>query len=112
MQAKPWLVVILVTSAVVTLVLALVSPQLAQAAGVVGTGTPASCDEAAFTARLGGGGNVSFNCGGLKSILIVNEKAITQSTTIDGGGQITLTGGLTTRLFHVSAGITLTLRNI
>ena len=40
------------------------------------------------------------------------RKPITRSTTIDGGGQITLTGGLATRLFRVSGGVTLTLRNI
>src|SRR5438093_8996026 len=112
MQAKPWLVVVLVTAVIVPIMLAVVSPQLAQAAGVVGNGSPASCDEAAFTGRLGGGGNVTFNCGGPKTIVVVNEKTITQSTTIDGAGQITLTGGLATRLFNVSSGITLTLRNI
>src|SRR5438093_9106788 len=113
MQAKPWLVVVLVTAVIVPIMLAVVSPQLAQAAGVVGNGSPASCDEAAFTARLGGGGNVTFNCGGPKTILVLSLKTITQSTTIDGAGQITLTGGLAgTRLFDVSSGITLTLRNI
>ncbi|TMC56118.1 MAG: hypothetical protein E6J26_07495 [Chloroflexi bacterium] len=39
-------------------------------------------------------------------------KSITQTTTVDGGGHITLTGGLATRLFNVSNGVTLTLRNI
>lgn len=112
MQAKPWLVVFLLTSLIVPLIWVVASPQLAQAAGVVGSGTPASCTEAAFTTRLGGGGNVTFNCGGAKTIVVVNQKMITQSTTIDGGGQITLTGGLVTRLFFVSNGVTLTLRNI
>ena len=112
MQDKTWLVIVLVTSVVVPIMLASISPQIEQAGGVVGSGTPASCDEAAFTARLGGGGSITFNCGGPKTILVVNEKPITQSTTIDGAGQITLTGGLVTRLFKVSAGVTLTLRNI
>src|SRR5947207_4312771 len=96
----------LIVVALLWSLLALVAPSLA--GGVVGP----PCDEAAFTARLGGGGNVTFNCGGPKTIVVVNLKTITQSTTIDGGGQITLTGGLNTRLFNVSSGVTLTLRNI
>ena len=35
----------------------------AHAAGVVGTGTPASCTDAALSAALVGGGAVTFNCG-------------------------------------------------
>ena len=35
----------------------------AQAAGVVGTGTPGSCTEAALDSALAGGGAVTFNCG-------------------------------------------------
>lgn len=86
----------------------------AHAGGVVGDGTPASCTEAALTTALGGGGMVTFNCGGPKTILVLSEKVITQNTSIDGGGVITITGGLATRLFSTvsGAGTALDIRNI
>jgi hypothetical protein len=94
------------------LVACLLPAALARAAGVVGDGTPASCTEAAFTAALLGGGTITFNCGGPKTILVLSEKNITQNTVIEGGGVITLTGGLTTRLFRVDAAGSLALSNI
>jgi predicted outer membrane repeat protein len=86
--------------------------RVASAAGVVGDGTPGSCTEAALTTALAGGGAVSFNCGGPKTILILSAKTIAQDTTISGGNAITLTGGLATRLFNVNSGATLVLRDI
>ncbi len=86
--------------------------QAAPDGGVVGDGTPGSCTEAALTAALAGGGTVTFNCGGPKTILVLSEKNITQNTVIDGGGVITLTGGLATRLFHVDAAASLVMSNI
>src|SRR5207249_385020 len=102
------LFVLTLTTAIVIGIFDALSPKEAQAGGVVGP----PCDEAAFTAALSGGGAVTFNCGASNTILIVHLKSITQTTTIDGGGHITLTGGLATRLFNVSSGVTLTLRNI
>ncbi len=84
----------------------------AHAAGVVGDGTPGSCTQAALDVALGGGGTVTFNCGGPATILMLSEMAIRQDTTIRGGEQITLTGGLTTRLFQVTAPAALTLSDI
>jgi hypothetical protein len=84
----------------------------AHAAGVVGDGTPNSCTEAALTTALAGGGTVTFNCGGPKTILVLGEKQITQNTVIDGSGVITITGGLTTRLFNVQASASLAMSNI
>jgi predicted outer membrane repeat protein len=81
-------------------------------AGVVGTGTAASCTEAALTSALAGGGTITFNCGGPAMIFVVSQKTITQPTTIDGGGVITLTGGLTSKLFQSMPGVRLDLRNI
>ena len=69
-------------------------------------------------ARLGAGrgGLVTFDCGpGPVTILLSSEKVIglAQSTTIDGGGKITLSGGGATRLFSVSgAGSSLSLKNL
>jgi hypothetical protein len=88
-----------------------------EAAGVVGTGTPQSCTEAAFVARLAGGGTVTFNCGGAPVVIpITSTRTLTASTTIDGTGQaITLDGGGTTRLFQTVFGfspLTITLRNL
>jgi hypothetical protein len=81
--------------------------------GVVGTGTPASCTEAALGAKLAGGGTITFNCGGSPiSITLTSMKSISTTTTIDGGGKITLSGGQAVRLFLVEVGAALTVKNI
>lgn len=90
----------------------LLTTKPAQGAGVVGTGTPGSCTEAAFNTALSGGGSVSFNCGGSHTITLTSQKTINSSTTINGGGQITLSGGDTTRLFNLQNGASLTLQAI
>jgi predicted outer membrane repeat protein len=86
----------------------------ALAAGVVGNGTPASCTEAAFTSALVGGGTVTFKCGGAHTLLLTSPKTISVDTTVEGGYNITLSGGGKTNLFQVTssgrlilAGITL-----
>ena len=79
-----------------------------QAGGVV----EPPCDEAALRAALSGGGSVTFNCGGPTFISLSSPLTITQATIVDGGGQITLHGGNSTRLFFVTAFVPLTLRNI
>ena len=84
----------------------------AGAAGVVGTGNPASCTEAALDAALAGGGFVNFNCGGAHTISITSEKTISVNTQINGSGLITLDGGGTTRVFVVNHGVSLSLSNI
>jgi hypothetical protein len=94
------------------LALLVLAPRPAVAAGVVGTGTPASCTEAALDAALAGGGTVTFDCGGVKTIVLSNQKTITATTTVDGGGLVTLSGGNATPLFRVNAGGTLTLDQI
>jgi len=100
------------TAAVAALALAL-APAAALAAGVVGSGTTASCTEAALDAALAGGGVVTFDCGAAPhTITVLAEKAIAADTEIDGGGLITLSGGGTTRILDVGDGIALTLRRI
>jgi predicted outer membrane repeat protein len=89
----------------------------AEGAGVVGSGTPASCTEAALNTALGGGGLVTFNCGGGPVVIpITSTKTLTSTTTIDGAGQsVTLDGGGATRLFRTTyqfASFTLTFRNL
>jgi hypothetical protein len=86
---------------------------------VVGNGTPGSCTEAEFNAKLAivqsppdYDGDLSFNCGGPATIIFTSQKVIdTQLIIIDGGGEITLSGGNTTRIFHVVSG-TLDLNDI
>ena len=88
-------------------------PSAAHAAGTVGTGTPASCTEAALDTALSGGGSVDFDCGAAPhTIVVTSPKIISDSTVIDGGGLITLSGGNTVRIFEVQAGFTLSLTDI
>src|SRR5437016_4123269 len=77
-------------------VLALFGARPALAAGVVGTGTPASCTETALNFALAGGGTVTFNCGAAaKTIPITSVKQISDNTTIDGGNKIILSASKT-----------------
>lgn len=85
---------------------------------IVGSGTPASCTEANFDTALAtvqgsGSGTITFNCGGATSIIFTAGKIITNAdVTINGGGNITLSGGNAIRPFYVDSNATLTLQNI
>jgi hypothetical protein len=80
---------------------------------VVGSGTPASCTEAALDAALAPGGLVTFDCGAAPvTITITSTKTIAQDTTIDGGGRITISGGNAVGVFVVNEGVTLELRRV
>jgi predicted outer membrane repeat protein len=65
-------------------------------AGVVGSGTPASCTESAVLAQVSAGGTVTFNCGtGPQTIAFTFTMAIgptNPKVTIDGNDTITLDG--------------------
>src|SRR5215208_2397299 len=76
------------TMLLIALALALQVAETARAAGVVGDGNPNSCTEAALTTALAGGGTVTFNCGGPKTILVIHEQPIAQNTVIDGSDVI------------------------
>ena len=87
----------------------------AHAAGVVGTGTAASCTDAALDAALAGGGLVTFNCGGPATIDVstgTGTKTIAADTTIDGGRLITISGGNSVRVFQVSSGVHFSVENL
>ncbi len=86
--------------------------QPARANGVVGSGTPASCTELQLDAALQFGGAVSFNCGPAPITITVQEKVITATTSIDGGGLVTLSGNHANDVFSVTLGVTLTLANL
>ena len=104
--------VLLILSCVLVTYFALV-PSV-RAGGVVGDGSLASCTEAALDAVLVGGGAVTFSCGGQATITLLTPKSISQPTSIDGNGVITLAAGAAhdKRLFDVLAGGSLELRNI
>jgi predicted outer membrane repeat protein len=82
------------------------------AAGVVGNGTPGSCTDAAYAAAFDGGGAVTFDCGPNPVTIIVNTQVITGSTTVDGGGLVTLDGEDLRQLFLVLDGGSLAVRAI
>ncbi len=87
----------------------------ARAAGVVGTGTPTSCTEAALNSALAGGGSVTFDCGpNPVTIGVTQQKVIAAATTIDGGSadRIILDAGGTTRFFLTNTSVPLTVRNL
>jgi Right handed beta helix region/Chlamydia polymorphic membrane protein (Chlamydia_PMP) repeat len=86
---------------------------------VVGTGTGASCTEAALNACLPGGGSfggtVTFNCGGAATITVTSTKFISADTTIDGGSLITISGGNSVGIFSnivFSKVVNFTVRNL
>ena len=90
-----------------------------RAAGVVGTGTPASCTRAALASALSGGGTVTFNCGPNPVSITINPalEINAPNTIIDGGGLITLQGVSGSRIIRhytwgYNAASTLTLRNL
>jgi len=102
------------------------TPRAALACGVVGTGTPGSCTEAALDAALGcgapsgsppvsnctGSGTVTFNCGGAATFILTSGKTISTDTTIDGGSLITISGEKSIGIFDVNASVSFTLQNL
>ena len=89
-------------------------PATAHAGGVVGTGTAASCTDAALNAALAGGGRVTFNCGENAVTIDISTgtgtKAIAADTIVDGfWNAITISGGNTARVFSIGSGVKLTL---
>ncbi|MGZ3420606.1 MAG: right-handed parallel beta-helix repeat-containing protein [Polyangiales bacterium] len=71
---------------------------------VVGDGTAASCTEAAFRAAVAKGGIVTFACGDAPvKIVVGSEVPVAKGTTIDGGKKVTLSGGGTSRILHITS---------
>ncbi|HZY45618.1 MAG TPA: hypothetical protein VFF70_12810, partial [Anaerolineae bacterium] len=100
-------------AAIIIVLIAIGIVRGAPQSGVVGTGTALSCDEAAFDARLAGGGLITFNCGAAPvTITLSSEIPITATTVISGNGLITLSGNDATRLFNVGSGVTFSLVNL
>lgn len=85
----------------------------AHAAGVVGSGTAASCTPTALVQALAGGGTVSFACGtDPVTIVLPARQTIGADTTIVGGERIALGGGNAHGIFTVQSGRTLTLDGV
>jgi hypothetical protein len=85
----------------------------AKAGGVIGNGSPGSCNDTAISNALNGGGNVIFNCGKSRVVIKINsEKNITANTIIDGRGLVTLDGGKSRRIFSINRGVNLTVKNL
>jgi predicted outer membrane repeat protein len=88
------------------------------ATSAVGSGTPASCTDAALRAAVAKGGTVTFNCGANPhTITVVDDIRISVDTVIDGGGSqqgglITLSGGDKTRVFITGNSTRFTVRNL
>lgn len=104
---------------IVALSLALTSPQVSAAAPiVVGTGTAASCTEAAFTNALlqaegRGGGTIRFKCGqNPVTIVIVDSLSVPDDTTVDGDDLITLHGADEDLLLAVDVDARVTLKSL
>jgi len=86
----------------ISIVLSCVLSSVAHANGVVGTGTAASCTEAALDAALSGGGEVSFACGASPhAIAVSSTKQIEVPTVLRGDGLITISGNATVSVFQV-----------
>ena len=94
------------------------APFTLAAGGIVGTGTPASCTEAAFdtvffNAQSSGGGIISFNCGASPHAIVFGQyKSVSTSTEIVGGDLITLSGGNSAGIFQIFATGSLKLRSV
>lgn len=91
----------------------LAMPAWAATDAVVGTGTPASCTEAALETALAAGGTITFNCGAAPhTIVLTGAKNLNVDMTVDGDNLITLSGGNATRIFNIAADKTVTLREL
>ena len=82
------------------------------AAGIVGTGSPSSCENEDLVTALAGGGEVTFNCGTEPHTINAGRHIIAEDTTIRGGNAIILTGQDARQLFLVGNGATLILEEI
>jgi hypothetical protein len=92
-------------------------PAQADTHGVVGDGTPGTCDQTEFENEVALGGHVTFDCGPDPVTITLYVGSGTQAppgTTIDGGtrGRIILSGDGSERLFQLALGDSLTLTHL
>ncbi|MGH7285441.1 MAG: hypothetical protein ACRELY_28295, partial [Polyangiaceae bacterium] len=76
---------------------------------VVGHGNAGDCTETAFRDAVVAGGIVTFDCGADPvTITVTSEVPVNSDTTIDGAGKVTLSGGGTSRILHITSAANLT----
>jgi predicted outer membrane repeat protein len=69
------------------------------------------CDASHLQAAVASGGAITFSCSG--TITLTSPLTISQDTTIDGTGQsVTISGGGTSQVLSISAGVNVTLKNL
>jgi hypothetical protein len=79
---------------------------------VVGTGD-GTCTEALLAAAVASGGIITFDCGANgATIPITTPKTVAKDTVIDGGGNVTLSAGGTTRIFITSGDVSFTVQKL
>lgn len=80
---------------------------------VVGTGSAASCSQAALRRAVGAGGSISFRCGAAPiTIHLSAVLPVTRATVVDGARRVTLDGSGRTRIFDVADHTRLSVRNL
>ncbi len=70
----------------------------------VGTGSAASCTEAALRAAVSAGGIITFDCGAGPATIVVTSPLTPptgKDTTLDGNGTVTISGGDATRILSL-----------
>ncbi len=78
---------------------------------VVGDGTPASCTQEALRVALISGGFITCDCGPEEVVISITAPlVISNHTVFDGGGLVTLDGGLQTRIIDKVADIDFTIQ--
>jgi predicted outer membrane repeat protein len=98
--------------------LAATPPAVAQAPTPRGPAVPSSqtvtsCTQTALATALAAGGGIASNCGpGPHNILFDTPLLVTTTATIDGAGQITVSGQNSTTVFLIQSGAALTLTHL
>lgn len=77
----------------------------AAARQVVGSGSPASCHEAALIQAVSVGGTITFSCGSDPHTITLSTELVPQKDVfLDGGGLITISGNGKTRILNMDKG--------
>jgi hypothetical protein len=75
---------------------------------VIGSGTPASCTQAAVVAAVAAGGVITFSCGQNQVTITMTAVATVPASShlvvLDGGGKVTLSGGGKSEILSMNSG--------
>jgi hypothetical protein len=75
---------------------------------VIGSGTPASCTQAAVVAAVAAGGVITFSCGQnpvtITMTALATVPASSHLVVLDGGGKVTLSGGGKSGILSMNSG--------